>query len=110
MSTESISLTMPPKRHCVLAGGAPTDKKPRRRGANPGIHAEAKKIATPTPLPPAPLAPGEKKKRKRDIPKKGEEGFLSPTQLRNARKKRKSKQDKIKEGAALLKAETSDQH
>jgi 23S rRNA (uracil1939-C5)-methyltransferase len=40
------------------------------------------------------LSVGKKNKKKRKIPKKGEEGYLSPTQLRNARKRRAKKKDK----------------
>lgn len=41
----------------------------------------------------------DKKKRKRGnaIPKKGEEGYMSPTQLRNARKRKAAKAKKAKE-------------
>ena len=42
----------------------------------------------------------DKKKRKRNAPKPGEDGYLTPTQLRNARKRRSKQKKKKQNGSA----------
>ncbi|GMH91181.1 hypothetical protein TrVE_jg9678 [Triparma verrucosa] len=48
------------------------------------------------------------RKRPKDLPKKGEEGYLSLTQLRNRRKRKKQKRDKEDAGAGAGAAEGGD--
>ncbi|GMH78329.1 hypothetical protein TL16_g07759 [Triparma laevis f. inornata] len=76
-------------------------KPKRRRGRrDESTTTPPKSSSSPSSAPKENSPSAPKSGRKRDLPKKGDEGYLSPTQLRNRRKRKKQKRDKDDDAGA----------